>query len=75
MVEKFCLRYTDPVVAVPYFVKDTEGRLQRTHSTFTFKGDVDKRRVRRMIRRFLRDLGIAAPKLYIDHYIRRFTKR
>lgn len=68
------MKFQNPNIAVPYFTQDTLGKLVRTHSHFQFNGRVDRRRVRRMIRRVLHALGISAPKFYIDHYIKVFTR-
>lgn len=44
-------RFIDPVIIVPWF--DTEGMKQRSH--LVFKGEVDARRVKREVTRFMRD--------------------
>lgn len=64
------MRLSSPIIPVPYFTLDGDGRMCRTHSTFRFSGNVDRRRVRRMIRSSFRRVGLHMPKDYIDAYIR-----
>lgn len=69
------MRLHNPAVTVPYPARGDDGKLTRAYSTFRFTGDVDLRRVRRSVRRFLKQYGIYAPKYYIDHYIRLSQKQ
>lgn len=54
------------IVLIPWLDADNN----RNHSRFSFKGDVDRRRVRRMLRRSLNTMGIHAPKWWLNHYIK-----
>jgi hypothetical protein len=61
------MRYKNGIaVILPW--QDAEGK--RCHSRFVFRGDVDKRRVRRAIRNTLAKMGMRAPKNFIDLVIR-----
>lgn len=53
-------------VFVPWM--DADGN--RNHTRFTFKGDVDRRRVRRSIRASLTKIGMHPPKAYLDFHIK-----
>jgi hypothetical protein len=54
------------VVMVPWCDADNK----RNHSRFSFNGDVDRRRVRRMLRRALNSIGLKPRKWWLDHYIK-----
>lgn len=43
---------------------------QRNHSRFTFRGDVDRRRVRRQLRRAMNGIGVRPRKWWLDYYIK-----
>lgn len=64
------MKLTDPCVYVPYLFTNEEGGTGRAVSKLQFTGSVDKRRVRRTVRKHLLTAGIRAPKHYIDRYIR-----
>jgi hypothetical protein len=61
------MRYRQGItVMIPWLDSDNN----RNHSRFTFNGDVDKRRVRRQLRRALKTIGISAPTWWLNHYIK-----
>lgn len=60
------MRYESGVVV---FIPWLDSNNDRNHTRFTFNGNVDRRRVRRQLRRALKQIGISAPKWWLNHYM------
>jgi hypothetical protein len=62
------MRYKNGVaVLLPWL----DSNNNRNHTRFTFTGDVDRRRVRRQLRRAMKSgTGISAPKWWLNHYLK-----
>jgi hypothetical protein len=61
------MRYCNGIVVLIPWCDATNNR---NHSRYSFKGNVDRRRVKRQIRRSLRSMGMHPPSWWLDYYIR-----